>query len=131
MNVKLLSFADDGLGSSDCPSFRATEATKSDRFAAIGIYMGVCCHDHADTETGRIMMSAGEGLEYAHYIVRKRLHLANVLALTDVFGAVPLALGPKLSFFMTDVPCKLIPYLERVDPEVVRFVRCCLGKVHG
>lgn len=93
--------------------------------------MGVCCHDHADTDTGRIMMTAGEGLEYAHYIIRKRLHMANVLPLPEVMGDVPSAPGPKLPFFLTDVPCKLIPCLERIDPEVLQFVRCCLGKVHG
>ena len=88
----------------------------------------------ADGETAVLITGPGEGLIYAHFCIRYRLHLSGQLPLDGVFGprdqSAPRA--PSLRVFYTDVPCTLLPYLEVDDPDVLKTgLKLALGKVHS
>ena len=114
-----------------CPDFRQTaKAEQGDRnYRVSGMYIGVCSHGIAEEGGGSLMMTAGEGLQYAHYFLRKRLHLSGQLPLEEVFGQAPEPRSPELSHVFIDVPCILQPHLERHDGDVLKHISLHLGKV--
>jgi hypothetical protein len=96
--------------------------------------MCVCPHYVADGRTAVLITGPGEGLIYAHFCIRYRLHLSGQLPLPQVFGDVDDASpqAPFLRIFYSDVPCILLPYLTKDDPEVLSVgLVLGLGKVHA
>ena len=98
-----------------------------------GLYMCVCPHYVADGTTAVLITGPGEGLIYAHFCIRYRLHLSGQLPLPAIFGELDDSSPrfPKLRIFYSDVPCLLQPYLAKDDPEVLKLVTLGLGKVHA
>jgi hypothetical protein len=114
-----------------CTDFRALLKTTSKDYTVSRVYSAVCSHNIAADGFSRLVTTAGEGLEYAHSLLRETLHLSGKLPLVVVFGPVPEVRRPCPSIFYCDIACKLHAFLKKFDPEVLLHVKILLGMLHG
>lgn len=117
---------------SDCPDLRAAgdPKSKSGAFSYNATSYCVCRHNVANVGLCLLVDTRGEGLEYAHFAVRKALHMSGQLPLVKVFGDLPDVRWPKTSIFYSDMPCQLIPHLRKHDTIPLELLEIKLGEVH-
>jgi hypothetical protein len=120
---------------SACTLLRAVRSGHDDldpKLRATGSFAVVCRHNIPLTEYTMVMRTRGEGLFYAHCVIRKNMHRSGYAPLEDVFGAVPDVKDPRFEFLFTDMPCMLEPYLRNRDSDAYEYIkdRLGLGSLH-
>lgn len=121
----------DGHGG-DCGQMRAMReqvsfSSKGKGLRRAGVFASCCPHYVFGSA---VDIEKGEGSVYLHYLIRKNMHASGVSALPEVFGPPPAVLARKVEFCFTDVPCRVGPAMNAIDPDAADHASLCLGQLH-